>query len=940
MKKTVSILIALLLTASVLGVPADPVRAIESEPDLTDFPVTDKYHGYLDAHKDKAPGTDDILINGVDYESADGKAVAGELDGKRALSIDAGASVTWRFTVANEGLYNIGVSYYSLPGKGLPAERALLLNGSLPFDDMRSVLFPRIWKDRDTEKQYDKTGNQIRSSAEEVFRWSEIKISANSGEYNDPMLFYLTSGEHTLCLAPVEEGIAVGTIRIYSEKPAPKYEEYLKSTSQAGAKEIGGIFDKAQGEDADYKSDRSLYALYDQSSPMTEPYDLFKINYNYIGGNNWKKTGQWLEWNFEVKESGLYQIAFRSRQNYKSGMYAARRLTIDGKIPFWEMSAVQFNYSSAWETAALSDSGGKPYLFYLEEGIRTIRLECVSGGVADAVAALNRDVADLNTMYKSIIMLTGVNPDPFRDYEFEKHIPGIADTAVMIANDLRTQKNEIEKSAGKGGGELAVLESMAVQLEGLSKKLYTLPDRLTDLRTNLSALAALSLNLTQQPLDIDYVAVKSADTELPNGDVGFFGRLWSEIATLCASFFKDYSAAGNTEGSDSISVWVPSGRDQSTILKQLTDELFTPETDTAVQVSLIKPEVLMPAIVAGKGPDVIIQAPRDIPVNYGIRGALADLKQFDGYDNVVSRFEDSAVVPLGFGGKIYGLPETQSFQMMFVRKDIFTELGIEPPEVWEDLYRTISVLKKNNLEFGFPFDINSYATLLFQRGGSFYDKEFTKSALNDEKAVKAFIEWTSFRTEYNLPLTFDFVNRFKTGEMPIGMADFMSGNQLTVFAPEINGLWEMLPLPGTRAEDGSVHRESTSTGSAVFMVEMSKNKDSAWAFIDWWLSAEVQKRFGIELENVLGPSARYPSANKEAFSQLPWTSRQQAVIDEQRVWIRPVEEIPGGYFTPRHLTNAFRSVVLSGKDARDTILDYTEVIDKEITYKRNELKIK
>ena len=36
----------------------------------------------------------------------------------------------------------------------------------------------------------------------------------------------------------------------------------------------------------------------------------------------------------------------------------------------------------------------------------------------------------------------------------------------------------------------------------------------------------------------------------------------------------------------------------------------------------------------------------------------------------------------------------------------------------------------------------------------------------------------------------------------------------------------------------------------------------------WWTSAATQARFGeVEAD---GPSARYPAANLEAFSNLPW----------------------------------------------------------------------
>ncbi|SFQ16067.1 hypothetical protein SAMN05444406_1152 [Caldicoprobacter faecalis] len=57
---------------------------------------------------------------------------------------------------------------------------------------------------------------------------------------------------------------------------------------------------------------------------------------------------------------------------------------------------------------------------------------------------------------------------------------------------------------------------------------------------------------------------------------------------------------------------------------------------------------------------------------------------------------------------------------------------------------------------------------------------------------------------------------------------------------------------------------------------------------------------------------------------------------EQWQWVKGNPEVPGGYFMPRHLDNAFRKVVYGGEDPRETILDYVRVINEEITNKRIE----
>lgn len=87
--------------------------------------------------------------------------------------------------------------------------------------------------------------------------------------------------------------------------------------------------------------------------------------------------------------------------------------------------------------------------------------------------------------------------------------------------------------------------------------------------------------------------------------------------------------------------------------------------------------------------------------------------------------------------------------------------------------------------------------LLMQNGGAVYNEALTATRLTEQAAVDAFTQWTEFYIKHSLPLTFDFFNRFRTGEMPIGIAAYTTYNQLTAAAPEIAGLWAM--APGARA---------------------------------------------------------------------------------------------------------------------------------------------
>lgn len=184
--------------------------------------------------------------------------------------------------------------------------------------------------------------------------------------------------------------------------------------------------------------------------------------------------------------------------------------------------------------------------------------------------------------------------------------------------------------------------------------------------------------------------------EVTDVDASFWEKLSFEVQAFIGSYTADYSLLGGTaEGKTSIDVWVNNGRDQATILKRLADSRFTPQTGIQVNVKISNAvstaasttvSSLLMATVSGQGPDVAVSLGNSEPVNYASRGAAVDLSRFSGFEEVVGRFMQSAMVPFEYQGGYYGLAETQTFPMMFYRTDILEELGLEPPETWEDLY--------------------------------------------------------------------------------------------------------------------------------------------------------------------------------------------------------------------------------------------------------------
>ena len=120
-----------------------------------------------------------------------------------------------------------------------------------------------------------------------------------------------------------------------------------------------------------------------------------------------------------------------------------------------------------------------------------------------------------------------------------------------------------------------------------------------------------------------------------------------------------------------------------------------------------------------------------------------------------------------------------------------TSFNIEIPDTWEDLITLLPTLQGNNLNVAVPYpniqvpDMTGFYSLVYQNGGKIYNDRGTKTLIDSETGVSAFKTYTSLFNSYGLPTIYDFVSRFRSGEMPLGIANYGTYNTLVVSAPEI-----------------------------------------------------------------------------------------------------------------------------------------------------------
>jgi ABC-type glycerol-3-phosphate transport system substrate-binding protein len=928
------------------------------------------YSDYKNQHESAAFIDREIVVEASTYThiEGDGFEILSNYEDQDGLSLKTGeqGNVEWNINVPETGLYHMSALYYPIAGKSSSIERSLLIDGEIPFKEAAYLGFDRIWGDQLDQIERDNRGNDLRPQQIEKPEWRVALFKDFEGYYEEPFQFYLTAGNHKISLVSQREPMVIRELKLFHHMASSSYEETLKRYQGEGLQETKDILITVQGEDAIAKSSPTLYSQTERTSPAVYPYSPSKTRVNTIGGYNWRIPGQWIEWEIEAPETGLYKIGFKSQQNFVRGIYSTRKLTIDGEVPFDEMKRVPFKFGSGYRLDVMG--GSEPYLFQLAKGKHILRLEVNLGEFAPLIREVEESLFNLNTMYRKILMITGSAPDQFRDYRVEKQVPNLLETFTEETKRLKSVSKELRRLSGGSSDSEALLKTMATQLDEMLADPRTIPRRLTSYKINTGGLGTWLLRTREMPLEIDTIYVASPDKELPKKGTGFFSRLKHEIVTFMYSFFIDYNQIGNVSNDKekrSITVWIGSGRDQANTLKAMIDETFTSETGINVNLKLVQMQTLLPATLAGQGPDVAMQIGNDIPVNYAMRNAAADLTQFVDFREVEERFRPSAIVPYTYEKGVYALPETQTFNMLFYRKDVLNELGLSLPNTWDDVANIFAVLNKNHMEFGLPLVLqpaypgeniapNSvYAMLLMQNGGQFYRNGGKESDLDSRIGSETFKTWTEFYTDYKLEREFDFPNRFRTGQMPIGIADYTTYNQLSVFAPEIRGLWGFAPVPGTKQDDGTINRQVPSGGSGTILLQSAEDKESSWEFMKWWTNDETQTRFGREMESLMGAAARYPTANIKALDSIPWPVADYENLKAQFETVQGIPEVPGGYFTGRHLLNAFYKVVVNSADQkvfgikivgeksepREAFVDYVQYIQEEIHAKRKEFDL-
>jgi len=864
-------------------------------------------------------GFDNSELEMFGYEDTEAVIVLNETDDS-----------VYEFTVniPETGDYFIAIDYYNLNATLLDTKVTILVNGELQNPNHENTILQSMWMTQPDSTSFDSYGNQTIPQQVAFEGWFTSYLRDQRFLEAKPLLFHLLHGNNTIAMYKNQGSSLIGDIHVVSYFTASAYVDPGTPTIDIE------VPISLEAEDYTYKSDLSVLPGIEKS-PSVSPFATENNLINIIEPS-FQDSGDALTYYFNVENEGYYYITLR----YKNDIYSNRVSYIDvyvnGELQFAEAADIGLDYSSSWQSQTLGDE----YRFYFHSGLNSLTIEASASKVADEYSILQNTIEEISAYGLEVKKLTGGSSDKHREWDIAAFLPETMELVNSWETDLISVKSSLTtlKSNSNRSAEYEKQLDLAImKIQELKADIDQIPHKMDILSEGstsaLQLLVLVSEQIIAQPISLDKIYISGNIDNLPDDDKGFIIEMLADI--------EGYKASGQTDtvADYDIEVWVNRSRYYINTLQQMTDTTFTAETGIKVRFSIMPNEQkLILANAANTQPDVAIGVSGWVPFELGLRGAAADLSQFEGFYETISHFSPGSMIHQTYNGGVYGLPETQDFMVTFYRNDIFDSLGLAVPETYDQIIDILPTLQRYGMNYFLPLSGDSsfkaFSTttpFIFQFGGDLYSDDGIKTAIDSVEAIEGITIMVEFYTLYSLPLQVaNFYNSFRDGTIPIGVSSFNTYVQLMFAAPEIANKWSISLAPGYEQVDGEVHRDNVGTAQSVLMFEKSTKKEESWQFLEWWLSTKTQTDYANNLISTYGDAFLWNSSNLDAFASLPIAEEDKQIILEQWQYIHETPKVPGGYTLERELSNIWNTVVFDGTDVRSAIDDSVRIINREL----------
>ncbi|EOR22720.1 family 1 extracellular solute-binding protein [Niallia nealsonii AAU1] len=870
--------------------------------------------------------------------------------GKDVIRLEPKDELTFDVEIDQEGLYEFWLDYYILPETNLLAEVSMKINDEVLFNEMNSFNLSLDWQTETLDKgsKYDRYGDELSPKSNMVLEWKKEGVLDPNHFAYEPLKFKLNKGKNTIKLSVTEGYLLVGNIEIANTtSDTPTYAEYYSENKQD--KTDTNKLITIEAENISKKNKQSIRPKYVRD-PQITPYDYKNRILNVLDGYSFGDSGDRVQYNFEVEESGYYNITLKYAQDTNNGMPTFRRIEFDGKVPFKELELYMFSYSSSWKNELLKDNEGTPFSVYLEKGAHTLTLSINHSNVKDIYHELLTTLEAIDSVSKDVKKLTGGIVDKKREWRIERYIPEIKEYLIGISERIETQKKALQERYGMD--DLPIISELEIAqkvIKEFIKNPEDLPHYMNkfieDETSAYSRIKMILPMLVYNPMHLDKIYVHTEGEKIPKANARLFTSIVESTKAFTYSFFNPRYNQEDVVDDETIEVWVNQSRLYVELMQRMIDEEFTPNTGIKVNLSLLPDEnKIILSNSANSTPDIALGVSHARPFELALRGIIEDLSKYDGFYELTEQFNPNTFVPFIYDEGVYAIPETQDVKLLFYRKDILSFLGETPPQTWEDVVGLVPMLQRYNMNFYTPLGSNNSfkgfdttTPFIYQFGGRLFNEFGNQSVINKDGAYEAFDFMTSLFTVYNIPITTsEFFQNFRNGKSPVGIGDANTYIQLKYAAPELAGQWGVMPIPGVEDSKGVIERWDPTYGSTGIIFSDSKKKEESWELLKWWANADTQSNFSYNIQSILGNQFLYLTANIDGFKKSAWPSDSKGEILEQWNWIQTTGKVPGDYMVEREISNAWNKVVFDKENPRIAIDQAVKIIDRELERKLTE----
>jgi len=859
------------------------------------------------------------------------------------LLVGEGQTATFTHPYSQSGLYYLALDYKELGNAVDNTKLRLSINGESPFYESQTLILPSSWAFVSQEFALDRYENEIQPRSQKIREWRTWPISDSHGMHAGLYAFELELGD-VVSIDTSDGQFLLGSIRYVLNQDIPSYQEYLATHGGAPVIEQNLRF-SARGMLT--RSDPSI-RLRTEQDPSALSYDTDTLRLNTLFGDSWRTGGQSISYDVTVPTTGYYHLSFKYRQYNLREMPTFRDILIDGQIPFENLSTYAFPHTTTFLNRTLIDEGGQPLKIYLTAGEHIVTFRAVAYPYRQAVETIQYLMNRIQTLALNVKRYTTGGTDQYRDWDIATYFPeaegDIREWAAVIDG---LYNKLVTLTSTNNPAEISNLKVAASRLRKIADDINKLPSLMVQFSDGDSSVAqilgAMMQNFLRPGLEFERFIVHG-DVRLDSPRANFFITAYENVARLVLSFI-DNDYAPSVGGEDELSVWVNHPRQYIEIMQQLIDREYAGEKKITLSQMPDQNKLIL-ANASGKAPDVAIGVDHWIPFDFASREASLDLRQFAGYENMISHFAKGAMIPYVFEEGVYGIPETQNFWVTYYRKDILSSIGItEIPQTWEQIIGLLPVLQSYGMNYFIPLSQYSglkpfVATLpfIYQFGGDLYTENGMQTAIYSEETLQGITLMSDLFMLYNIPkFVASFYNNLRYGTLPIGISDLSTYLLLETAAPELEGMWGMDLHPGvTDSESGNIMRYAASGAQSSMILSATKHPQESWDFLSWWMSTEVQAEFAFLLQSTYGKAYFWNSANLDAFAQMSMPSQYKDVILEQWEYALEAARIPGAYMVEREISNAWTNIVFNGVNPRQAIDEAVRVANREILFKMEE----